>query len=297
MTDGQTGATSIAILALAVLRDRVVFGVQTPTGGTSFLIADSANVRAVGRTKIQSPASLVVSRMAPCPDGGLLALGTAGGRAWIAKLDPSGSVSWQRTLTDTEATAIADGVQLLDGTIVLLGAAAPTGSGSASAPTWVGRLSGKGDLLAQANLQMTGVGIAAFRDGRVAVLEEKSASIGKDISVRFLDAGLSERQNLALASGVKGAFPFRMASFGDDAIVLGYTKEFVPWAAQVTADAQLGWTETRPYDAKQVPVVGRLDVLADTTGAVALFTLAVVDDKGEQRQTVRVVKYDAVTKR
>jgi len=64
-------------------------------------------------------------------------------------------------------------------------------------------------------------------------------------------------------------------------------------AGRITTSGELGWSDTRRYEPALVPLAGRSAVVSDGEQGFAVFDLAILDAKAEQRLTVRVVKFRA----
>jgi len=224
-------------------------------------------------------------------DGDLLLLGRSGSDGWIAGINDSGKTLWEQRLGAKGVAVILDGYPSDGGSFAVLGSYESTPSAPA---TWIGRFNSHGELQSEIRLIGSANGIASSADGTTIIIGERASPQGKDIWARLLTAGLEDKRVITVLSKVKGVFPFKSTCFaGGGWFVVGSDGEYLPWVGYISREGDLRWTETRRFEPRLVPIVGRSDVLSDGADIFALFTLAMLNEKGEQRQTVRVVQFSA----
>jgi len=265
-----------------------VFAYSSKTG-TSLIVLNDSTGQVLRETELEPGRNLVITKVLRTSGGGVVLVGVSGGVGSIRSLGESGEALWVRQMAAEHVASIVDASPTGDGGLVVLGEVGGTKAGPIS---WIGRFQAKGELVAETHFAGDAQSIAGSPDGSVIVVGERPAPNGKEIWARSLTASLKERSISTVLSETKSVLPFKLAPApGGGAVVIGANKEYLPWIGHLGQDGRLGWADTRRYDAKLVPVAGTSDVFAVSDGFVAAIGLAILDEKGAQRQTVRVLKY------
>ncbi len=282
------GGMRAGVFGLAPL-DANSFALVVPTAGNgaSLFDLDNKTARPLSERKIHPESDLYLTKVVPLEDGSLLLLGHVEDGGWLAKVDASGKLVWERTLGPEGVAVLLDGVRNDDESFLLLGS--PKGGTAPS--SWVGKVTARGDLVLKNLLPGDARRIAGSADGAAIVVGDRLGAQGREVWAAGLTPSLTESWNTAILSGVKSVAPFTVAAVaGGGWVVFGPGKDYLPSISRVSGGGQLLWTYTHRISPKVVPIMERGEVLSAGQEIFALFTLASLNEAGEQRGTVRVLK-------
>jgi hypothetical protein len=283
------GRRYAGVLGLAPLgADSFALVVPTVGNGASLFDLDNKTARPLSEQKIHPESDLYLTKVVPSEDGSLLLLGHVGDGGWLAKVDASGKLAWERNLGPDGVAVLLDGVRNDDESFLLLGS--PKGGTAPS--SWVGKVTARGDLVLKNLLPRDARRIAGSADGSAILVGDRLGAQGREVWAMGLTPSLTESWNTAILSGVKSVAPFTVAAIsGGGWVVFGPGKDYLPSISRVGRGGQLLWTYTHQISPKVVPIMERGEVLSAGQEIFALFTLASLNEAGEQRETVRVLKF------
>jgi hypothetical protein len=277
--DGAPGIASLSANGLGLI-------VPAARGGASLVVLDNRTAQLLSEHKIHPESDLYVTKVVPSDEGSLL-LGRVGGDGWLGKVGGSGKLVWERNLGTEGVAVLLDGAQSDDGGFLLLGS---DKNGDASS-TWVGKVTARGDLIVKNRVVGEAQRISSSDDGSAVVVGDRRGTDGREVWARGLTPSLTESWNTTIVSGVKGVFPFTVASVSGGWVVVGAGKDRLPSISRVSKGGQLLWTYTYRMNPALVPLMGRGEVLSTGQEIYVLFTLASLNDAREQRESVRVLKF------
>lgn len=258
---------------------------------TVLAVFDGKSGQQVRESTIQPAGDLLVTKAITIADGALLLLGRIGAEGWFARVDEFGRTAWEKRLGAEEIPVVLDGGPTADGGFVLLGSAVPT---AADPITWVGKVNAQGGVVAQARLHVYAESLGVGADGSSLLVGGRQGADGKDEWTRVLTASLEETGSPStIVSALRFPYEFKSAQARGGWVVVGGTRDHLPWLGLVTSTGQLAWSDTRRYDPKLIPIAGRSDVVFDRESGFAVFDLALLDAQAAQRNTIRVVKFKA----
>jgi hypothetical protein len=263
----------------------VVLALARGQAPVSLLRVSSTDRRAGAPAPLALKTDADLTGLARLSNGQLLALGTMG-RPVVAEVAAGGAVGWERILP-ADGAVLESATPTDDGGAIVVGR---IGSDPTTAKLWLGSLSAKGELVAQATFPGHDGKVARLRDGSHVLVFDRIAAKGFDVFVKALGPDLRERSTTPLMTGQLLTGAFRVAPTPDGGYVIAAVKDRGRFVARYDATGAERWADARPPTPPTLEIVTRIELLPRGRTFVMPYAAYIVDGR-EQRQVVRVARF------
>ena len=290
---------SLAVEGAGSQRLNRVYGMTTLSNGQLALVGevgpgqpvlglvDSRKIAHLSLLKGEGATDFFFTRVLSSHDH-LIAIGRLGTQAALVEIEPTVSTFKTIRVADQQVTLLYDAAHLSDNIWALAGGHLDA---SGTAQVWVGKIDNDGKTLSSssfvgrtAQLLTTEAGLTiaygVVKADRRALFIVKYNDDLKELGTFELPIGLGRSLNFDVARAEGKTFLFASSD----------QKEF-PIVSRVSELGQVLWFQDQRTLAVPMPSVWRAKITPLSEGWLVIFTVLEVDEGGEQREFVRVLKY------